>query len=408
VGIYDKAADGVQRMFQQASENQLIPVDNWAMFSEAGGIKGKVDWVPIDAVVNAIERLRVYRADKTQQIYEVLGISDIMRGSTRSGETATAQQIKAQFGSTRIQLHQFYIAQWITETLRIKAEIIAKHFQPQTIVNRSNILRTPDAQYAAAAIQLLKDEEVSQYRIVVEADSMAQMDWAAERDAAVQFMQGLGAFISQVAPMAQQEPEAGPYLMRIMQWAVSKFRVSTEIESVLDQAVDAMKKKLEQPKSPPQPDPDTVIKAQIEQAKIASNEKIAAFEVQSDQQVAALKATVELQKIEMQAKFDQMASQFERVQQMMGMVQKTNPVVQLDGLTGAVQELSSRQAEGQMSQTQQMQELMDKLTKRRKRVPIRDANGDILEVREVDDDEGDMNVLPPGVVGGPPGSPIVN
>jgi hypothetical protein len=331
-----------------------------------------------------------------------------MRGSTRSGETATAQQIKAQFGSTRIQLHQFYIAQWITETLRIKAEIIAKHFQPQTIVNRSNILRTPDAQYAAAAIQLLKDEEVSQYRIVVEADSMAQMDWAAERDAAVQFMQGLGAFISQVAPMAQQEPEAGPYLMRIMQWAVSKFRVSTEIESVLDQAVDAMKKKLEQPKSPPQPDPDTVIKAQIEQAKIASNEKIAAFEVQSDQQVAALKATVELQKIEMQAKFDQMASQFERVQQMMGMVQKTNPVVQLDGLTGAVQELSSRQAEGQMSQTQQMQELMDKLTKRRKRVPIRDANGDILEVREVDDDEGDMNVLPPGVVGGPPGSPIVN
>jgi hypothetical protein len=130
--------------------------------------------------------------------------------------------------------------------------------------------------------------------------------------------------------------------------------------------------------------------------------------VQSDQQVAALRATVELQKIEMQAKFDQMASQFERVQQMMGMVQKTNPVVQLDGLTGAVQELSSRQAEGQMSQTQQMQELMDKLTKRRKRVPIRDANGDILEVREVDDDEGDMNVLPPGVVGGPPGSPIVN
>ena len=408
VGIYDKAADGVQRMFQQASENQLIPVDNWAMFSEAGGIKGKVDWVPIDAVVNAIERLRVYRADKTQQIYEVLGISDIMRGSTRSGETATAQQIKAQFGSTRIQLHQFYIAQWITEVLRIKAEIICKHFQPQTIVNRSNILRTPDAQFAAAAIQLLKDEEVSQYRIVVEADSMAQMDWAAERDAAVQFMQGLGAFISQVAPMAQQEPEAGPYLMRIMQWAVSKFRVSTEIESVLDQAVDSMKKKLAQPKGPPQPDPDTIIKAQIEQAKIASNEKIAAFEAQADQQVAALKATVELQKIEMQAKIDQMAAQFERVSQMMGMVQKTNPVVQLDGLTGAVQDLSDRQAEGQMSQTQQMQELMDKLTRRRKRVPIRDANGDILEVREVDDDEGDMSVLPPGVVGGPPGSPIVN
>jgi hypothetical protein len=139
VGVYDKSADGIQRMFNQAAENQLIPVDNWAMFSESGGIKGKVDWVPIDQVVNAIERLRQYRQDKTVQIYEVLGISDVMRGSSRASETATAQQIKAQFGSTRIQLMQFYIAEWITEALRIKAEIIAKHFQPETILQRSNI-----------------------------------------------------------------------------------------------------------------------------------------------------------------------------------------------------------------------------------------------------------------------------
>ena len=128
VGVYDKSADGLQRMFQQASENQLIPVDNWAMFAEGGGIRGKIDWVPIEAVTNAIERLRVYRADKTQQIYEVLGVSDIMRGSTRAGETATAQQIKAQFGSTRVQLSQFYVAEWITHALRIKAEIICTHW----------------------------------------------------------------------------------------------------------------------------------------------------------------------------------------------------------------------------------------------------------------------------------------
>ncbi len=73
----------------QLKEGQKIPPknempagtlteDNWAMFAEAGGVKGKVDWVPIDQVVNAINQLRVYRGDKTQQIYEVLGISDII------------------------------------------------------------------------------------------------------------------------------------------------------------------------------------------------------------------------------------------------------------------------------------------------------------------------------------------
>ena len=396
IGVYDKSADGIQRMFQQASENQLIPVDNWAMFAEAGGVKGKVDWVPIDQVVNAINQLRVYRQDKTQQIYEVLGVSDIMRGSSKANETATAQQIKAQFGSTRMQLNQFYIAEWISEALRIKAEIICKHWQPQTIAFRSNIERTPDAQFAPQAIALLKDEHVAQYRINVEADSMAALDWAAERDAAVQFMQGLGAFISQVAPMAQQVPEAGPYLMRMMQWAVSKFRVSTQIESILDQAINGMQQQLQTPKPPPQPDPDTVIKDQVEQAKIQSQEKIAMIEAQSDQQIASLKATIELQKIEMKAKFDQMAQQYEQVLQMMN-VQAQAP--QFDNLANAVADMAQRNAQGQEMTAAQLAMLAQQMNRKRKRVPIRDQNGDIVEVKEVDDDEedDDENELPSGM-----------
>lgn len=270
VGVYDKAAEGIQRVFNQGSENQLIPVDNWAMFAERGGIKGQVDWIPIDQVVNAIDHLRQYRQDKVQQIYEVLGISDIMRGSSKASETAAAQQIKAQFGSTRIQLKQFYIADWITQALRIKAEIICKHFQPETIIRKSNIERTPDAQIAMQGIQLLKDEEMAEYRINIEADSMAALDWAAERDAAVQFMQGLGAFISQVAPMAQSVPGAAPVLMSLLQWSVSKFRVSTEIESVLDQAISALKQQ-----GPPQPKPNPLQDAEVQEKQAGAAERMA-------------------------------------------------------------------------------------------------------------------------------------
>lgn len=269
-GVYDKSAEGVQRVFNQTAENQLVPVDNWAMFAEKGGIKGQVDWIPIDQVVNAIDHLRVYRQDKVTQIYEVLGISDIMRGSSKASETAAAQQIKAQFGSTRIQLKQFYIADWITQALRIKAEIISKHFQPETIMKRSNILRTPDAPLAMQAVQLLKDEEMSEYRINIEADSMAALDWAAERDAAVQFMQGLGAFISQVAPMAQQVPQAAPVLMSLLQWSVSKFRVSTQIESVLDQAISALKQQ-----GMPQPQPNPLQEAEVAEKQAGAAERMA-------------------------------------------------------------------------------------------------------------------------------------
>lgn len=316
----------------------------------------------------------------------MLGISDVMRGSSKASETATAQEIKAQFGSTRVQLSQFYIAEWITHALRIKAEIICKHWQVETIATRSNIERTPDAQFALPAVQLLKDEAMAQYRVSVEADSMAAMDWAAERDAAVQFMQGLGAFISQVAPVAQSTPGAGPFLLRLMQWAVSKFRVSAEIEGVLDQAVSAMQQQLMNPPPPP-PNPE-IEKLKLEAEKIQSNERIATMQTQSDEKIASLKATIDLQKVEMQQRFDQVSQQYQQIADMMAMVQKTNPVVQVDGLANAI---------GQMSQNNaaQMQQLLQAVTQKKRRVPIRDAAGEIVEVREVDEPDA-VPGLPPG------------
>jgi hypothetical protein len=56
----------------------------------------------------------------------------------------------------------------------------------------------------------------------------------------------------------------------------------------------------------------------------------------------------------------------------------------------------------------QLATVMQAVSRKRKRIPIRDQMGDIIEVREVDDNEDGMNVLPPGVVSGPPGAPVVN
>lgn len=251
VGVYDKAAgDSIGRMFQQAAENQLIPVDNWAMFAESGGVKGKIDWVPLDQITNAIDHLRVYRQDKVQQIYEVLGISDIMRGASKASETAAAQEIKAQFGSTRLQLKQFYVAQFVQSNLRIKAEIIMKHFQPETILMRSNVQYTPDKDLAMAAAELLKATAMNRYRIVVQTDSMAAIDWAAERQSRMEFLNGLGAFINASMPMAQAMPGSAPFLLRMVQWGMAAFKGSQQIEGILDQAIVQLEKEQSQPKPP--------------------------------------------------------------------------------------------------------------------------------------------------------------
>ena len=261
VGVYDKTATGVSRMFAEGLENQLIPVDQWAAFAEKGGIKGAVDWVPVDQVAAVIERLTSQREILTQKLYEVLGIGDIMRGMTNPDETATAQQIKAQFGSTRLQFKQYEIGAWVAEAQRIKGEIIARHFQPDTIKRDSAIEHTPDGQFADQAIALLKSPD-ARYRITVESDSMATLDWAAERDARTQFMQAVGSYVQSITPMVQMAPQALPALIEMLKWGLGGFRVSKEIEGVLDRAIALAA----QPQPPQPPDPKTQAEISEKQA----------------------------------------------------------------------------------------------------------------------------------------------
>jgi len=107
VGVYDKNADGVQRMFTEGTDNTLIPVDSWAAFSENGGLRGAVDWMPIEAVTNAIDRLTALRNDSIELLQQITGMADVMRGQLQNQYEGVGQtKQKAKFGSVRVQALQ--------------------------------------------------------------------------------------------------------------------------------------------------------------------------------------------------------------------------------------------------------------------------------------------------------------
>jgi hypothetical protein len=70
-------------------------------------------------------------------------MSDIMRGQASQQTTATEQSIKARFASVRIQSMQDEFARFCSDTQRIKAEIISKHFDKNTIIKRANVRTCP-------------------------------------------------------------------------------------------------------------------------------------------------------------------------------------------------------------------------------------------------------------------------
>jgi len=266
VGVYDKNSTALGRIFQEGMENQLIPVDNWAAFAEKGGIKGQVDWVPIDMIAETIGNLTAQRDILINKLYEVMGIGDVMRGMTDPDETLGAQQLKAQFGGSRLQYKQLEIGQWVAAGQRIRAEIICHHFQPQTILERSNIMNSPDAPLAMQAVQFLKQDNTKRYRISVESETMAMVDWAQERDSRMQFMESVGTFMQSIGPIIAQAPAAAPLMLEMMKWGLGGFRVGKEIETALDAAIAAAQK-------PEAPKVDPVVEAETDEKKASAFQK---------------------------------------------------------------------------------------------------------------------------------------
>ena len=306
VGVYDKGAIGVARMLKEGFDNDLIPVDNWAMFAEKGGIKGQIDWLPLEEVVKALNQLNIARETIKSQIYELTGISDIVRGATKASETLGAQEIKAKFASVRIKKLQDEVARFASEIMRIKAEIQVKHFEPEILIKNSNMAMTQDAPLIPQAIELLKSEEGFEWRIQVTADSIAQADYDMEKKDRIEFLTAVSGYLEKSAQMFQVVPQSATLLVGMLKWAVAGFRNASEIEGMIDKELDAISK------SPPQdkPDPEQQ-KQQAEQQKMQQQAQLDQQAAAHEQQMAQQQAQVELQKSQMEFQMEQQKLQFE-------------------------------------------------------------------------------------------------
>ena len=140
VGVYDASAQSLKRVFEEAQEPNLIPVDSWAMFAEKGGLKGAIDWVPIEQVSKTLQILIEVRAKVIEDLDRTTGISDIMRGTSDARETMGGQRLKSNNSSTRVRERQDDMARFARDTICIMGEIISEHYSPETLIQVSGAM----------------------------------------------------------------------------------------------------------------------------------------------------------------------------------------------------------------------------------------------------------------------------
>lgn len=285
VGVYDQTSTGLQSLLK-GSENKMVPVENWAMFVENGGVKGQIDWMPLDMVIQAILQLREHRTETIAAANQITGMSDIVRGQAQTSTTATEQSIKAKFASVRLQSLQDEFARFASDVQRLRAEVICKHFDAQTILQRSNILQTADAQLAQPAVELLKSEYAC-YRVEVKPEAVSLTDYAALKQERTEVMQAIGGFVQSVTPLAMQSPALAPMLMELLQWMLAGLKGGQEIEGILDAAIAQQKAAAAQPQPPPPPDPKleaTQMKGQMDMQRAQFDHQASLQQIQAQAQ----------------------------------------------------------------------------------------------------------------------------
>lgn len=371
-GMYDASQKALERLLQEGSDNKLVPVVNWAAFMEGTRGTAGIQMVPMQEIAQVLLWLYEARSQVKADLFEISGISDLVRGQGNPNETATAQRIKGQFASNRLQSKRELVARFCRDTIRIMAEIIAEIFSPETLLEMSGVgiqfrddIRKagqdvptppplqlpPEAQQAPPEVQqqimtqlqqqsqmqyeqqvqqaqqakeqelmaqweealrILRSDKLRGFRVEIETDSTIEPDAEEAKQSATElfasFIQGLEG----AAPVIQMAPEMLDPLEQLFMFAFRTHRVGRSAESSVEQAFDKLAKRMEAAKNqPPPPDPEQV-KAQAEQQKIqaqlAADKEKHQLEMQSKQADFAL----EQQKAQMELQLEQQRIELER------------------------------------------------------------------------------------------------
>jgi hypothetical protein len=350
-GFYPAGAgeigDAIETAIKSTTNNQvLVPISNWAMIG-SGGVKDMIVWLPTDMISATIVQLVEIRKQLIADVYEITGLSDIMRGSTDANETLGAQELKSQYGSVRIKDRQNELARFARDLVRISAEIMAENFTSKTMLDMSQLdiqtdaeikeqvrpleaqikqiiaqveqAKTDPAMIAQAqanpeaaqqmlqqaqqqaeglkkqidklndtatvekVMKLLKDQKVRPFVLDIETDSTIAPDENAQKQRATEFITSVGGFMGQAIPLVQAVPQASKLMAETLKYVAGQFRAGRQLEGVIEEFADDMAVMAQQPKQDPM-----AAKGAAEAEAVKQTAAIEAQRHQLEQQTAQL------------------------------------------------------------------------------------------------------------------------
>ncbi len=274
------AAD-INRIFtDNGDENVLVPIGGALPLSPEGmqALDKQIWMMDLSKLMQVAVQLQSHRQSLITNIYEVCGLGDITRGSSRASESATAQGLKDKYYNLRTSRSQERVAVFVRDALRLLLEHVAAKMPKDQL----------EALVGAPIPQGLFEQFQSKHSgcyIDIETDSTVDQEAVASKEDTISFLQALGQATPLLVELSQAEGGIDASKMLLADLC-QQFRLGRK-------GVDALMRL--QP--PPKPDPDADMKAEAARhtREIEHKERLNAM---------ALQNTEELERIRGQFKLD--------------------------------------------------------------------------------------------------------
>jgi hypothetical protein len=257
-GVFDANWTILERL-AKAGDNEFLPVKDWTALIEKGGLANLWAELPIEGIAKVLLGLYDQRERVKQTIYELDGISDIMRGTTKATETLGAQELKSQYAGIRLNPRQGAVARFIRDLLRLKAEIIAEHFSVQTLQTMTGI-ELPSAEQKMIGqaqakmtqpgqpakpdpnaekptwdevMQILKSDKLRGFRVDIETDSTVKPQADLEQQNRTDLLTALTGFMEKAIPGVAAGVLPKEVAMELMLFGIRAFKVGPQLEETL-------------------------------------------------------------------------------------------------------------------------------------------------------------------------------
>ena len=325
--------EDLKNLLSTDTENTLVEAQNGQMLAQFGGFEKAIWLLPIEKLIIVATELYKARESIKQVIYELTGISDIIRGASVASETATAQDLKNKWGTVRLRKMQTTVANYARDLFRLAVDCASQIMPPEQwkMLTQVNIPLAQEQQIAQQQLQYqqmmaastgqppappdpkmmamlqqppieevlaaIRDDKNRVYTVNIQTSSTIDLDTASDKQEVTEFMNAFGQLLSGLQPLMALGPQGLEVAKEIGMAVASRFKFGLSIVDVL------AKMEIPQPPPPGQAPPDPELEAKkaiaetnMQVAKAEAEAKMAQMAL--DREVAQAKARLELESIE--------------------------------------------------------------------------------------------------------------